>query len=140
VTKEGKFKEPAVIGAVLDLGHCLNLTDYASKDILQKGYEILVLKHEMLDLPLPKNCVLDEGGYTLLRDLDCAVIQQIHMFNEEENLPSFDSVRGVFTEGKPAYPGAGFREKTHIQICIRNPNCIKGYFCPRELHIEYCNP
>ena len=45
----------------------------------------------------------------------------------------FDSVRGVFWEGKELYKNAGFREKDHIQICIRNPNCIKGYFLPREL-------
>ena len=38
-----------------------------------------------------------------------------------------------FWEGDELYPNAGFREKDHIQICVRNPNCIKGYFLPREL-------
>ena len=33
---------------------------------------------------------------------------------------------------KCLYDGAGFLDKTHIQICIRNPNCIKGYFIPRK--------
>ena len=33
-----KYKEPAVIGAVIDLGRCLNLTDYHSSEILKKGY------------------------------------------------------------------------------------------------------
>ena len=50
-----------------------------------------------------------------------------------EQKPAFDSIRGVFFEGDELYPGAGFKEKDHIQICIRNPNCIKGYFLPREL-------
>ncbi len=31
----------AVIGAVIDLGYCLNLTDSASADILREGYKIL---------------------------------------------------------------------------------------------------
>jgi len=44
----------------------------------------------------------------------------------------FDSTRGVFTEGGPIFPGAGILEKSHIQICIRNPNCIKGFFLPRK--------
>lgn len=44
----------------------------------------------------------------------------------------FDSVRGVFTEGGPAFEGAGLFEKSHIQVCIRNPNCIKGFFIPRK--------
>src|SRR5580698_3991122 len=37
----------------------------------------------------------------------------------------FDSTRGAFIEGGPAFEGAEIREKTHIQICIRNPNCIR---------------
>jgi hypothetical protein len=44
----------------------------------------------------------------------------------------FDSTRGVFTEGGPAFEGAGLFEKSHIQICIRNPNCIQGFFMPRK--------
>lgn len=42
--------------------------------------------------------------------------------------PAFSSVRAMFTEGKDVYNGAGFKEKNHIQICVKNPNCIKGYF------------
>jgi hypothetical protein len=49
----------------------------------------------------------------------------------------FDSVRGVFWEGRELYPNAGFREKDHIQICIRNPNCIKGFFYPREINDKF---
>jgi hypothetical protein len=26
------------------------------------------------------------------------------------------------------YPGAGFRNRTHVQIAIRNPEMILGYF------------
>jgi len=40
----------------------------------------------------------------------------------------FVIVKGVFTEGKPVYPGAGFDEKTHVQIAVCNPLCIKGAF------------
>jgi hypothetical protein len=34
-------------------------------------------------------------------------------------------------KGGPAFVGAGLFEKSHIQICIRNPNCIQGFFMPR---------
>ena len=76
----------------------------------------------------------------LLRDLDCSVIEQIRMFKIDHNDNPFDSVRGVFVEGDPPYPGAEFRAKTHIQICVCNPNCIKGYFAPKELNPDYSNP
>jgi hypothetical protein len=52
----------------------------------------------------------------------------------------FDSVGGVFVEGKELYPSAGFREKNHIQLCIRNPNCIKGYFHLQEISPGYPIP
>lgn len=35
---------------------------------------------------------------------------------------------GVFVEGEPIYPGAGFDAKTHVQICVCDPACIKGVF------------
>lgn len=56
------------------------------------------------------------------------------------NKMPFDSIRGVFTEGKAIYPKAGFVEKTHIQLCIINPNCIKGYFAPLSYNVEYNMP
>jgi len=56
---QGSIKEPYVVGAVIDLGLCLNLTE--------------------------------EGAL---------------------------------------YPGTSFRQETHIQLCVREINCIKGYFRP----------
>jgi hypothetical protein len=73
----------------------------------------------------------------LLRELDCAVIEALHTFEEDSLQQPFDSIRGVFTEGEELYPNAGFREKDHIQICVRNPNCIKGFFLPRKLDSDY---
>ena len=115
------INEPFVIGAIIDLGHCLNLTETKSIDILKQGYDILVGTCNKANFPLPSN-------KHLLRHLDCAVINTIHQFNKDKNNPQFDSVRGLFLEGDKIYDGAGFLKETHIQICVRNPNCIKGYF------------
>ena len=41
LARSGKIKSPAVVGAVLDLGKCLNLTERDSIDMLSLGYEIL---------------------------------------------------------------------------------------------------
>ena len=51
----------------------------------------------------------------------------LHAIYEQDG-DSIDTVRGVFTEGKAIYPGSAFDEKTHIQIAVRNPECIKGVF------------
>ena len=44
--------------------------------------------------------------------------------------PFFQTIRGVFVEGPPAYPGAGFHIKSHVQIAVRDPGSILGYFLP----------
>ena len=123
-------KKPAVIGVVLSLGHCLDLTDYGSSSILKNGYEILKYELSLLDKPLPVNRNVVGSKDLLLRELDCAVIERIHQYNREQGKRPYDSVRGVFIEGNPVYEDSGIMEKTHTQLCIINPNCIKGYFKP----------
>ena len=106
------------------------LTEFKNIQILNSGYETL---SEMLKTRgfMPENKNIGISKDLLMRYLDCAVIETIHENNEPAN--RYDSVRGMFIEGKFPYPNAGFKEKNHIQICIRNPNCIKGYFLPRNL-------
>lgn len=138
--KSGKIKNPAVVGAVIDLGYCLNLTDTASEEYLKFGYEFLKIRCELTGEPMPQNRPSRNTSDILLRDLDCAVIQHIHEYNRENGLRHFDSVRGIFVEGDPPYTGSEFRVKTHIQLCIVNPNCIKGYFRPIEQNKKYDLP
>ena len=130
---KGNIVEPAVIGAVIHLGFCLDLLDYGNLQLLKEGYNALAYKTS--NLPQNKEIKGLEG--LLLRELDCAVIETLHTLREIYYQPPFDSVRGVFFEGKELYPNAGFRDKDHIQICVRNPNCIKGFFLPRKLDYDY---
>lgn len=135
-----KIETPAVLGAVIDLGFCLNLTDSRSIELLKRQYEIYRKQNELAHLPLAENKDTKGNEDLLLRYLDCAVIESLHVTMKEENEKEFDSVRGVFVEGQPIYPNAGFREKTHIQICVRNPNCIKGFFLPRHKSGDFPMP
>lgn len=138
--RDPRIKEPFVIGAVIDLGYCLDLIDMSCLSELKQSYEALkkALTKSMVDLPVNKN--VGENNDLLLRNLDCAVIEYEHAINETAKVKSFDSVRGVFIEGEKLYPGSGIQEKNHIQICVRNPNCIKGYFLPRLKDESYSNP
>lgn len=131
--KKQKIKEPAVLGAVIDLGYCFDLIDSENLSLLKVGFETLAKSKKDYNIRIPENIPLKENGDLLRRYLDCAVIESIHQFNDDKKKKKFDSVRGVFFEGEELYPNAGFKEKNHIQIALRNPNCIKGYFIPREL-------
>jgi hypothetical protein len=125
-----KIKTPAVIGAVISLGYCLNLVESDSLLLLEESYKILKKRMKEIEAPMPQNSKIGNKGDKVIRRLDCAVIQNLHSVMREKEQKPFDSVRGVFWEGRDLYPNAGFKQKNHIQICILNPDCIKGYFNP----------
>lgn len=153
-----KVTTPAVIGAFIKLGNCLDLLDSEHLSKVKSAYEILKSECEQLGQPLPQN-KNHENNISLMRELDCKVILRLHQFNNEliadeiqinftsitpaerqriQTHPQFiDSVRGMFPEGEELYEGAGFRAKNHIQLCIINPNCIMGYFDPIQHNSEY---
>lgn len=139
VSDKGDGEEPDVIGAIIDLGHCFDLMDSYFLAELKSAYDVFVKMPENAGIEnMPKNTVQD-GGVFLYRKLDCAVMNIALEISKEADYP-FDSVRAVFFEGNPLYPDAGFREKNHIQISVINPNCIKGYFHPRDFDESFLNP
>lgn len=127
------IKTPAVIGAIIDLRYCLNLLEAHSLDVVKQSYKILRDIYKSSGLELPQNLGTKGNKELLLRNLDCAVIEEVHTFNKQGDKPAYDTVRGMFIEGEPIYKGAGIYDKSHIQICVRNQNCIKGYFHPRRI-------
>lgn len=127
-----KITNPSVLGAVISLGHCLDLLDSDFIQELQMAYSVLQDNRIKAGVPVEQNKCGKDSNERLIRVLDCAVIETLHTMRAEMAEQPYDSVRAVFFEGKEAYPSAGFMEKNHIQICIRNPNCIKGFFIPLE--------
>lgn len=102
---------------------CLNLLESSALAEMKQAYELLDLLKEP-----PKNL----GGADLYkRYLDCAVVETLHYARDlEPKQPPYDTVRGAFWEGEELYPNAGFKQKNHVQLCVRNVDCIKGYFRP----------
>jgi hypothetical protein len=141
----GAIKQPAVIGAVIYLGYCCDFLDQENIQLLSRSFNLMKesYKNSEAELPSNKDLATDPHKDKLLRNLDCAVIEFMHteLSNQVQrdiqtkgfsDYKIFDTTRGVFTEGGPAFPGAGLFAKSHIQVCVRNPNCIKGFFMPRR--------
>lgn len=118
---------PAVVGAIIELRLCLNLLDSRSIEMVRRAYGDLADIYREAEQPLLRN---EGGADRLMRRLDCAVIELLHANRRGRGDPPFDTVRGAFVEGEPIYPDAGFHDKTHVQLCVRTPDCIKGYFRP----------
>lgn len=124
-TRERARWRPVVVGAAIDLGLCLDLSTEAGVIEIRAAYDLLKDTMAAALEPLPSN---SGGRDRLLRRLDCAVVRQLHAIREEAGLSRVDTVRGVFVEGGPAYDGSGFLDKTHVQICVCNPQAIRGVF------------
>jgi hypothetical protein len=131
-----EIREPFVIGAVIDLGNCLDLLARTNSDILRDSYEnfVEVQKAAGKSLPVNKNVDGKEDPDGELRFLDCAVLNHLLKRLEgpenTEGIQPYDTVRGYFREGDRLYPGSGFHHKNHSQIAVRNTDCIKGFFLP----------
>lgn len=141
----GSLITPSVVGVVYQLDYCLDFTDSEFIDILSLYYGLMKDDLQIVGKKLPQNKDLPKDKYhdLILRELDCAVIEYLHQKISEKinseiskkgfsHFEHFDTIRGIFTEGGPAFEGAGIQSKNHIQICIRNLNCIKGFFIPRK--------
>lgn len=143
--KSGKYKKASVLGAVLQIGRSCDFLDSKYTELVARYYEAMYQEYTQTGKILPQNIDLksDEHQDKLLRLLDCTVIEHMHKKIKEtydkeigekgySSAPIFDSTRGAFYEGGPAFDGASISKKSHIQVCIRNMNCIKGFFIPRQ--------
>lgn len=111
-----------VVGAVIQLGSCLDLTDVAYTRLLRAAYDSLAETYLSRGEPLPQN----RGKR---RELDCAVVNELVAIAERRGI-LFQTVRCPFLEGGPAFPASGILAESHIQVAVRDPSCIVGVFRP----------
>jgi hypothetical protein len=132
--RRGRGETPAVVGAIIHLGECFDLSNPRFTDILSRAYERLEKVYRDVGQVLPANSGDDEDMRR--RDLDCLVLN----YCLEKYAEGFSSVRCPFLEGPPAYPGARIRRRAHIQIAVRDPSCILGVFRPNIVGDEGARP
>jgi hypothetical protein len=129
----GKIRRPTVLGAFIHLGRCFDLTDTSATTRLLPWYEEAKQTFQDLGKALPENAPSTGDDHDLLlRRLDCLVLNLgLGYLDQTVGTPHYyQTVRGVFPEGRPAFPGSRILMKTHVQIAVRDPQCIVGYFRP----------
>lgn len=117
-------KNPAVIGAVVSLGHCLNLMDKSSNAPLSDAFRLVSGLFSDKGEQMPANV-------RKLHYRDALVVNAAHSMADASGQP-YDTVRAAFIEGNPVFDGSTIMADTHIQLCVRNPKkSIIAYFRPR---------
>lgn len=121
-----RIKTPFVIGAIIELGNCLNLLEPDSINMVKKAHDWLAetCKRDGKSMPVNKGAI---------RKLDCSVIKCVHQYAKDKGLRPYDTVRSAFNEGSQVYPNSNFYDRLHIEICVRSPHLIKSYFLPRPI-------
>jgi hypothetical protein len=109
---------------MIQLGNCLDLTDLRHTQRLRAAYLAVRKSSRQAGRALPKNI-------RKRRDLDCFVINQLVSSSLEGDEVPYQTARCPFLEGIPAYPGAGMRRESHIQLVVFDKRCILGVFRPR---------
>ncbi|MFY2610562.1 hypothetical protein [Achromobacter ruhlandii] len=119
---------PAVVGAVLCLTSCLDMTTQAGLTEFQLTLDVL----RASGAPLAQN----DPRRPLLRKLNNEVFTALHGFREkqhtpEDPFPPYQVVRGAFMQGDPlGDEHSGFSRHGHIQLAVRDPRAIVGWFIP----------
>ncbi|NVD69010.1 hypothetical protein D0T25_17200 [Duganella sp. BJB488] len=125
---------PAVVGAVLSVQRWLDMTTQEGIHEFTLAYPALLSGLAATGSPVPKNAAASEDDADIiLRKLDNAVFTFIHDIRENSSppSPSFQAVRGAFYQGAEVAPKSGFRVGTHVQIALRDNDCVEGWFLAR---------
>jgi hypothetical protein len=128
--RRGKVKQPAIVGAIIQLGNCFDLLDTRFTADLAAAYDPWKIGFHKLGMALPVN----GGGAPdhKLRRRDCAVLNW-YLDDAEQAGTVYDAVRGGFTEGGPVYESSGICREMHIQVAVRSLACILGVFRPTRI-------
>jgi hypothetical protein len=121
-TNRSENPQGGVIGAIIQLGNCLDLTDLDGTKLLGKCYESVKREYESLAIELPVN----RQGRNFL---DCLVINRLNKRSSKDGFP-FQTVRCPFLEGSEVYPGSMIRSESHVQLVVKDATSILGVFRP----------
>jgi hypothetical protein len=125
--REKRRDRPSVVGAVLQLGLCFDLLDTRFTNELGRAYRDFASIITSTNRAVPRN--VGTTPELKLRYLDCAMLNWYVAGLKAEG-EHYQTVRGCFVEGGPAFPGSGIERENHIQIAVRDPTCIVGVFRP----------
>lgn len=127
---------PAVVGAVLNVSNWLDMTHQQGIQLFKEADEALVSGLERSNAEVPMNAPAYEGDVDILhRSRDRAVFIFIHHAQPE----AFDAVRGAFAQGDYVSDNSGFRLRTHVQIALRNDQCVLGWFLPAQAKLLHAD-
>jgi hypothetical protein len=130
--KRGKtnVRDPYVVGAVIDLGFCLDLISSTGIRAVESAYFDFVDYCNTAAVPVPENT---GGQDALFRKLDCAVINHLHKVRDATKLTPFDSVRVSLSRTIRSIPNRGSTERLISRFAFEASNASGVSFESRTI-------
>ena len=97
---KGRIDSPFVIGAVIDLRNCLDLSHQQGIREASEALEGLRVSRQGKELPKNKKANDDDDDY-IVRNLDRAIVNYLHSLRRLAKLVPYDTVRSPFSQGQP---------------------------------------
>ncbi len=125
-----KIETPAVVGAIIYLGECFNLSFDSNQRLIADVHAQIEARYRRNKWKLPANDFF-------YRNLDCLVINETCRVLARANGQRVDTVRGVAvgcidsdpSKGpSPAYAGSLLLAETYKVVCVRTRKVIVDYF------------
>ena len=110
-------EDVAVLASMIRLGNCFDLLDPDNLDILA-GFRREYEGRERRDGRVPRE------NHNKSKYLDCSIFQLAYAVFQTEGEP-VDTSRAVFVPSdERLWSRSGLHRHAHIQLCVRNPECI----------------
>lgn len=116
--------DAAVVGAEIDLDGCIDLLDIAWERIIGRGFTRFAEHLASAGRALPRQTA---GAHRLDRYVLNYVAEGL---TADGN--TVRSVRAVFPEGTPLFPGSALLRRAHVQIAVRDPVAILATWQQKE--------
>ena len=119
-----------MVGAVLRFSSILDVSTQSGIEAFRLAYQSL----QASGVPLRKNRrSAPTDTDIIVRALDRQVFKYLHEMFADQGLPPVDAVRGAFPQGDAVAPTSAIFANSHVQIALRNPRCVLGWFRVPEL-------
>lgn len=119
-------EEVAVLASMIRLGNCFDLLDPDNLEVLSGFHREFRMSEKELGATPKEN-------HNKAKHLDCAVFQFAYAAFEGEEDP-VDTCRAVFVpSNERLWLRSGVHRLAHIQLCVRNPDCILGTWLVKPL-------
>lgn len=104
--------DAAVIGAEINLNDCVDLLDIPWERLIVRAYERYIARVVQSGAPAPRQT---SGAHRLDRNVINYFVR-----GAAANGMTVRSVRAVFPEGEPMFPGSALLSRAHVQIAVRD--------------------